>query len=294
MNYNDKHINNNDNHSEMDFFAMAEIPYSKKKEEIWNQLSSELEAANSNPKASISVQKVNVVKPRLIFGIAATLLILLGTFSLLRFYNTTIYCPANKHLAVNFPDGSTSTMNSNSTITYYPLWWQFSRRVSLSGEAFFNVEEGTNFYVSSSLGKTMVLGTSFNIFSRGDEYSVTCVTGTVKVVSITKKAVILSPDYHAEINKNGDIKISKTNNASGTVDWMDDMFNFTSVPLSIVIDEIEQQYNVTITSNTELDYFYTGHFSKNKSVEEVLNLLCKPFGLTFVKKSKSNYHIVQN
>ena len=291
MNYNNKHIINSD-HSEDDFFTKVEIPYSKSKDEIWNQLNTDIDKTTLETK--ISENKVTTFKPRLIYGIAATLLILMGTFSLLRYYSTTIVCPTGQHLSMNLPDGSTVTMNSNSTITYYPLWWQFSRKVSLSGEAFFNVEKGLSFSVVSSLGSTTVLGTSFNIYSRGDEYKVTCVTGKVKVESITKKQVILSRDYHAEINKNGDIKVSKNLNTDYATDWMDDMFNFTSVPLSRVIDEIEHQYNVKITTNTELDYFYTGFFSKQKPVDEVLNLLCKPFGLTFVKRSESNYHIIQN
>jgi len=73
----------------------------------------------------------------------------------------------------------------------------------------FNVKKGNSFNVVSSLGKTFVLGTSFNIFSREDKYRVACVTGKVKVISITNKQVILSPNYHAEIIKDGNIKVTK-------------------------------------------------------------------------------------
>ncbi len=294
MNYNDKHIKNNSDHSDNDFFTNIEIPYSKSKDEIWEQISSNINSAKINQEEKINVKKVRVIKPIFIYSIAATLLILLGTFSLLRYYSTTVVCPTGQHLSINLPDGSTVTMNSNSTLTYYPLWWQFSRKVSLSGEAFFNVKKGNSFNVVSSLGKTVVLGTSFNIFSRDDEYRVACVTGKVKVISTTKNHVILSPDYHAEITKNGEIKVTKSNNARNATDWMEKMFNFTSVPLRDVIREIEYFYNVTITTNAELDYYYTGFFSKQKPVEEVLNLLCKPFGLTFVKKSENNYEIIQD
>lgn len=294
MDNNDKHIINKEGHFENGFFTKVVIPYAKSKDEIWDRVSSDIENIKTNQKANINVKKVRVLKPALIYGIAATLLMLLSTFSLLRYYGTTIYCPDGKHLAVNLPDGSIVTMNANSTITYYPLWWQFSRRVSLKGEAFFDVEEGKRFNVVSSLGKTIVLGTSFNVFSRGNEYRVTCVTGKVKVVSTTKKQVVLGPDYHAEINNNGDIMVTKTDNTNHSTDWTEDMFSFTSVPLSRVIDEISRQYNIEITTNTNLDYFYTGFFPKQKPVEEVLNLLCKPFGLTFVKKSERCYEIIQN
>ena len=293
MNYNDKHIKTNSDHSDNDFFTNVEIPYSKSKDEIWEHINSDIDN-KINQEENIKINKNKVIKPIFIYSIAATLLILLGTFSLLRYYSTTVVCPTGQHLSINLPNGSTVTMNSNSTLTYYPLWWRFSRKVSLSGEAFFNVEKGNSFNVVSSLGKTVVLGTSFNIFSRDNEYRVACVTGKVKVISLAKNHVILSPDYHAEITENGDIKVTQNNNATYATDWMEKMFDFTSVPLRDVIDEIEYFYNITITSSAEFDYYYTGFFSKQKPVEEALNLLCKPFGLTFVKKSENNYEIIQD
>ncbi len=292
MNYNNNQIKNNNKHSDNDFFTNVEIPCSRSKDEIWDQINYKIE--NNNQGKKISIKKASVLKPRLLYSIAATLLILLGTFSILRYYSTIIISPEDRYLSINLPDGSTVTMNSNSTITYYPLWWQFSRNVSLSGEAFFNVKKGNSFNVVSSLGKTFVLGTSFNIFSREDKYRVACVTGKVKVISITNKQVILSPNYHAEIIKDGNIKVTKNNNAGFATKWMKNMFDFTSIPFHEVISEIEHFYNVTITINKELDYYYTGFFSKQKPVEEVLHLLCKPFGLTFVKKSESNFEIIQD
>ena len=293
MNYNDKHIQNNSHHYDNDFFTNAKVPYSKSKDEIWEQINTSINNTKINQGENI-IKNSRLLKPQLLVGIAATLLILLGTFSLLHYYSTTVVCPEGQHFSINLPDGSTVTMNSNSILTYYPLWWVFSRNVSLSGEAFFNVKKGNNFNVVSSLGKTVVLGTSFNIFSRNQEYRVACVTGKVKVISITKKEVILNPDYHAEITGNGDIKVTKSNDAGHHTDWIEKMFDFTSVPLREVISEIEYFYNVTITTDTDLDYYYTGFFSKQKPVEEVLNLLCKPFGLTFVKKSEKNYEIIQD
>ena len=292
MNYKNRHIKNNSDHLDKDFFSNVEIPYSRSKNEIWNQINNKIE--NNKQEHTISITKASVHKRRLFYSIAATLLIMLGTFSILRYYSTTIISPKDQHVSVTLPDGSTVTMNSNSTLTYYPLWWQLSRKVSLTGEAFFNIKKGNSFNVESSLGETFVLGTSFNIFSRDDKYRVACVTGKVKVVSITNEEAILSPNYHAEIIEDGNIKVTKKNNSSYATGWMEKMFDFTSIPLHDVINEIEYFYNITINTPEELDYYYTGFFSKQKPVEEVLNLLCKPFGLTFVKKSESNFEIIQD
>lgn len=292
MDYNDKNIESNSDHLDNDFFTKVNIPYSKSKDEIWNQLNNSIDNPNTNQESIVNAKHTRIGIPRLVYRFAATILILTGTLIFLRYYNTTIVSPNNKLISMNLPDGSTVTMNANSTLTYYPLWWQFSRKIKLSGEAFFNVEKGNKFNVVSALGETTVLGTSFNIFSRGDEYKVTCMSGKVKVVSITNNEVILTPDYHAETNITGKITVAKR--SGYTTDWMEIMFDFTSIPLQQVIKEIELKYNVSITSDIKLDYYYTGFFSKDKPVDEVLNLLCKPFGLTFVKKSESNYHIIQD
>ena len=139
-----------------------------------------------------------------------------------------------------------------------------------------------------------MLGTSFYIYSRGTEYKVTCITGKVKVISKSNQEVILSPNYFAELNNNGEFVVRKTQNSKSATSWIDNMFVFTSVPLPTVINEIEHHYNVTITSEIPLDYSYTGFFSKQKSVKEVLNLLCKPFGLTYKKISERSFEICKS
>ena len=71
------------------------------------------------------------------------------------------------------------------------------------------------------------------------------------------------------------------------------MFIFTSAPLAEVLKEIELQYNIHIIFHPERDYFYTGFFSRDKQPEEVLDLLAKTFGFTFVKRSDNEYEIIQ-
>jgi transmembrane sensor len=213
----------------------------------------------------------------------------------MRFYTNTVECPAGQHLAYVLPDGSSVQLNAESTLKYHPLWWSFSRSLKFEGEAFFEVTKGSKFEVFSDMGTTAVLGTSFNIFSREDEYKVTCFTGKVKVSSpVTSEQVIITPDYKAEISKNGSITVSKEQKPSSDISWINNMFNFNAQPLSIVFKEIERQYNIQIQSNIALDYYYTGYFSKDKPVEEVLALVCKPFGLTFVRLSDNSYKIIQN
>ncbi|NOX84889.1 MAG: DUF4974 domain-containing protein [Chlorobi bacterium] len=285
MNLNNKHIEPEPDHG--DFFKKVEIPYEKSKEEVWAAISSRTEE-----KTQPGTIRLFALRP--VLAVAAALLILIALFSVMRFYTTSIDCPAGKHLAVTLPDGSVVEMNAGSDLKYHPFWWWASRNLSFEGEGFFRVEKGSRFSVRSAMGETSVLGTTFNIYSRGEIYKVTCFTGKVKVTSLTREEVILGPDYTAEVDKSGNIIVRKEKQPETAISWRDNMFNFTAAPLEDVIKEVERQYDVSISIEPGMDLYYTGFFSKDKPVEEVLNIICKPFGITYVKTADGSYRIISN
>ncbi len=284
MNDKNLHIDQKLTESQLnDFLAGAEVPYAQSKEEIWERLSQKLEET--------SPQKSRFIHSSRWVAVAAALIVLIGLAVALRFHTTTIQSPPGQHLVCDLPDGSQVQLNAASTITYHPWWWRFSREIQFEGEAFFEVQKGSPFRVISKTGKTEVLGTSFNIFARSDSYEVQCVTGKVKVVSPSSKEVVLLPDYSASIKPNGEILVQKNSESRTSYDWIHNKFNFTSVPLKAVFQEVERQYNVTIQTGISPELIYTGHFQGRRDVEDVLALLCKPFGLQFEKISDRNYRV---
>lgn len=271
------------------FFANSSPQYGKSKQEVWNELEKHIDKSDKSKKDT-SIIPINL---KVFYGIAATLVLLLGTTLMLRFYAQSSYCPSGTQITITLPDGSSATLQPESTITYYPFWWQFSRKVVFSGEARFDVKPGKDFTVMSPLGSTTVLGTSFNVLARDIKYIVTCYTGSVKVTSFTQRSVVLNPNYTAEI-LNGELKVSKYRGEMLIERDDEEMFNFKSEPLPKVIKEIEKHYGVTITSSASLTNTYTGFFSKQKTIEEALYIICKPYGLTFVVLSENKYHIIEN
>jgi ferric-dicitrate binding protein FerR (iron transport regulator) len=289
MKHNYPHIDP-DNHPEGapgDFFQGLEVPFEKTKDEAWAELEKKLA---EKPAAKLRT----IGSYRLATGVAASLLLMAGILSILRFYTKTVYCPAGQHLSYNLPDNSTVELNADSKMTFRPLWWRFSRKINFEGEGFFRVEKGRKFEVVSGIGRTEVLGTSFNIYSRDNEYKVACMTGKVRVISFTSEEVVLGPEYEASINKEGKIAVRKEANTSESPAWTGNMFNFKARPLVQVLNEIGRQYDVKIEIKTESEYYYTGYFSKNRPLEETLALVCKPFGLTFTRISDKEYEIFQN
>jgi len=292
------------NQIEDKYYAAATIHYPRTKEEVWGEIEVITRDVKTHGFRDVKTHGWRHVEThgrasllhapgRASLLFAASVIVLLGIVGFLGFYTKTITTGNGEHITATLPDQSTVILNAQSTLKYYPYRWFVSRNVEFSGEGFFEVTKGSKFEVGSSNGKTVVLGTSFNVFSREAEYKVTCFTGKVKVVSPTADEVVLTADYHAEIGQNGKILVTKLDDPNQKTGWKESMYNFTSTPLQLVIQEIERQYNISVILNTNFEFVYTGYFSKDKPVEEVLNLICKPFGLTFVKKSDKQYLISQ-
>lgn len=275
--------------SEKELFERVQLPYSRSKADVWDAISKQIDdPVASKRKRTLLTRRVRINM------VAAVGLLLFSMAIFARFYTKSIQCPNGRHLSHQLPDGSVIELNAGSALSYHPYWWSYARLVHFEGEAFFKVIKGKKFEVQSGLGATTVLGTSFNIYSRGDAYKVSCITGKVRVVSETGKEVTLEMFEKAEVDALGNIEVRTHINRLHETAWAHQMFNFTATPFDEVIAEIERQYNVSISSDTALDYIYTGYFEKETSVEGTLKVVCKPFGLTFVRHSNSRYEILKN
>jgi ferric-dicitrate binding protein FerR (iron transport regulator) len=274
----DKHIN-----KEADqFFSQAEIKWEKSKEQIWDEKFAMLAEPKAKKRISLKIAK---------YASVAIILALVAVTTYIGLYTEDYFAPAGEHLSVTLPDGSTVELNAESKLSFKPYLWSITRKVNLEGEAFFQVMKGEKFEVISKNGSTEVLGTSFNIYARDKNYSVTCVTGKVKVKS-HKQVLILKPNQQVDLRKG---KLNKKQNiqVKQSIAWKNNIFVFTSKPMSQVFREIERQYNVMIKNKHVNNLFYTGNFPKNASIDTVLNLVCKPMGIKFVKKNKLEYYIIK-
>ena len=264
------------------------IDWEKSKEQVWLEMENKIKSAQPD--------RVRIMfSPWMKVAMAAVFALLVGFTVFIQLYTKTVIIPAAIHSVLYLPDGSTVQLNAQSTISYKPLLWKLSRNVKFEGEAFFEVQKGKKFQVLSDNGKTVVLGTSFNVYSRNEDYQVTCITGNVKVTETkNKRAVILHPDEKAILNEEGKLVVQSGSTTEQALSWMDNKLNFTSVPLRNVFEEIERQYDILINIPENLDSVYTGTFSIDIPVEQTLNLVCKPFNLSFTLKSKDEYIITRN
>ena len=239
----------------------------KSKEEIWNEVFEHLDEQEHKERFLSKIP---------IWGYAAGLLIPL--LLICHFYTVTEETMKGEHSVIMLPDRSMVTMNAESKLSYKPFEWFISKRVKLKGEAFFEVNPGRYFSVQTGQTQVKVLGTTFNVYSRLETCRVICLSGRVEVHD-GKKSITLNPNMQAvfneKININSDVEVST---ATG---WMQGKFVFVETPLKEVIAEVERQYNITVTPDYNPNHFYSGNFLKTEKPEEILEVIGKPFDITF-------------
>ena len=264
-------------------FEGGKIPWSKSRDDVWSDMQAELDERGS-------VLRINRGMAFGRMAIAASIIILLGISSLMRFYSKTVETGKAEHLDLVLPDGSALALNAETSVKYYPMWWRFKRDIKLEGEAYFEVVKGKSFVVESNLASTAVIGTSFNILSRDDRYEVVCLTGKVAVFTPGNASeAFLSPNQKAVLDNSGKLKTDADIEAEQSILWTNDEFFFTSVPLELVFEEIERQFGIIITFKTDDRLTYTGNFSRNQDIDTILDLVCKPFGIKFEQSREKTY-----
>ena len=287
MNQDKKHSNkkNDPNGLPDQIFSNGNIPWEKSKEEVWNNLE---ELITKEDRIPVRIRHLH--PNRQLLALAASLVLLLSVSGFMRFYSVKTFCPLGVHTSLHLPDGSTVELNAETHLAYHPYWWFISREVKLEGEAYFNVEKGKKFKVISSHASTEVLGTTFNVFARDMDYIVTCHTGSVRLSeSITGTDVVLSPNERGYMEPSGGFSVTQLENALTSPGWTANMIMFSSAPLRLVFEEIERQFGIVIVTPEVMQQVYSGNFSLDQPVENILSLLCLPFDLEYERQTGNKY-----
>lgn len=90
------------------------------------------------------------------------------------------------------PDGSNVQLMENTSVSYNRFSWKFRRSLHLDGKALFSVAPGRTFTVHTEAGEVAVLGTTFLVEQRGEELTVACKEGCVKVNTPVGQATLLA------------------------------------------------------------------------------------------------------
>ncbi|MBE9598462.1 FecR family protein [Pedobacter sp. MC2016-24] len=191
----------------------------------------------------------------------------------------TAQTPLGGTYQFTLPDGTRVWLNADSKISFPMQFSGKSRKILLSGEAYFEVQHlalATPFIVETPGQQVTVLGTHFNINAYKDEADTktTLLQGSVKV-SQGSAFSILSPGQQAILSAQN-ISL-KAVNVNDVIDWKNGEFIFKNEPLPNILRRVARWYNVTVTYQAKYDQIptYSGSVSRLNNVSEVLHMLEK-------------------
>lgn len=205
----------------------------------------------------------------------------------------TITVPTGRQFQVVLSDGSKVWLNSASTLTYPVAFEGKERLVSITGEAYFEVNKATQangaampFRVAAPGTVIEVMGTHFNINAYADENAVrtTLLEGRVKVADGDKPTttVVLQPGQQAAnsyrtidpANSKGPAIQVRAVNVEQVVAWKNGLFNFHQVNLPAMMRQLARWYNVPVEYRGPVpDRLFGGEIERSLQLSQALKIL---------------------
>ena len=153
--------------------------------------------------------------------------------------------------ALELPDGSWVKLNANSEISYNRRWSAGSdRRVWLKGEAFFKVEKKpathAKFIVVTDDLEVEVLGTSFNVSSRGAQTDVFLEEGQIRLNMGDREETLQPGDFVAYSAQKKAIleRRNETHPAEPDTSWKKGVLIIKDKSIAEILTKIEELYGI--------------------------------------------------
>lgn len=194
--------------------------------------------------------------------------------------------PSGVSSKLTLSDGTLVEINASSSITYPVYFDGESRKVTLNGEAYFEVEEDVNhpFIVETNGIIITVLGTRFNIKSYEDDNKIitSLLEGSVKVAfthpaTSDKKTIVLTPDQQLVFDKNTHQIELREVKANLYASWKYGQCFFENEKFIDICKILERHFGVNITINSPSlnNQLYSGFFTKKEGLDQILNSFSK-------------------
>ncbi|MEP7259489.1 MAG: FecR domain-containing protein [Flavitalea sp.] len=191
-------------------------------------------------------------------------------------YNT-MSTPNGRQYKLLLPDGTAVWLNAASSITYPTAFTGKERKVSITGEAYFEVtkDPSKKFLVSAVGAITEVLGTHFNFNAYNDEkdLKVSLLEGAVKVIK-DETVSMLAPGEQAQIRANGQSIINKNIDLDEVMAWKNGLFYFDRTNLMTIMLQVERWYDADIIYQGDVkEMNFSGAIPRKENISEVLKML---------------------
>lgn len=201
-------------------------------------------------------------------------------------YNT-MTTPKGRQYQLVLPDGSKVWLNAASSITYPTVFAGNERKVSIRGEAYFEVskDKAKPFRVNiANQSEVEVLGTHFNINSYGDEGKIktTLLEGSIRVSDTNAGSAVVKPGQQAQtallipgqpasvkgITINSDIDLEQV------MAWKNGLFNFNHADLKTIMQQLARWYDMDVRYEGSVpSRKFKGEITRDLNLAQVLRLL---------------------
>ncbi|MBD2755424.1 FecR family protein [Spirosoma validum] len=189
----------------------------------------------------------------------------------------SVYTGYGEVRQVDLPDGSTVTLNANSSIRYARFGFgNQARRVHLVGEASFAVKHLSNqaqFVVSTEHNlDVIVLGTVFSVFSRPRGAKVVLQRGKVEIVQTAHRSarhITLKPGDLISLDSSGFLSMKHLPHPDAYAAWQEHQHEFDQTTLSEIAGLLEKTYGmqVTVADSALAQRTVSGTFSTRTATE---------------------------
>jgi hypothetical protein len=194
-------------------------------------------------------------------------------------------------------DGTQIELKPQSSIEYPEIFSKSERRVTMIGEAFFDVtkDKARPFIIAAANVTIKVLGTSFNVsaYEGAKEISVAVRTGKVSVFANTegaetlraiKQAVILTPNQEVVYNTTDDQFLKKLVAKPQIIVEKPTLFEtqYDGVPVVNILAALEQNYGIDILfDETTLSSCLLTTSLAEEGLYERIEIICKAIGAQY-------------
>ncbi|WP_291910133.1 FecR family protein [Chitinophaga sp. CB10] len=190
----------------------------------------------------------------------------------------TLTTPRGRQFQLKLPDGTRVWLNAASSLSYPTAFTGPQRKVTVTGEAYFEVAPNPQqpFVVATARSVVEVLGTRFNIraYEAASQISTTLVDGAVRVSADQKgiSPVVLKPGQVSILTAT-QMLVDKAD-TDKTLAWKNGYFNFDGATLQQVLNELQRWYDIDVVYEGNVKNIrFGGELSRSKSLGQIITAL---------------------
>ena len=188
-------------------------------------------------------------------------------------YNT-MTTPNGRQYSLVLADGSKVWLNAASSITFPTAFISTERRVTITGEAYFEIAHKNDmpFIVQKGEMSVQVLGTHFNINSYDEQsINVTLLEGSVKV-SKGNESSLIKPGQQAQL-QNDNIKLINKADITAVMAWKNGLFSFNATDIGSLMRQLSRWYDVDVVYDKKINELFYADIPRNTNLSDALKAL---------------------